>query len=274
MVDQSKRTKAMKAASRLRGFAELSRTIIVHAATRTAMTSVDLLLPPRCAFCRREIPSPCPSICLCDSCPQLLARPMGPVCRRCGAPRPAHSSIDGRCPSCQQTRLRFDAVVSLGWYRDELKDAILRMKYPQGEPLTWAMGKFAVQKMVDTFTEPEFELVVPVPPQWNRWTPRGTNSPDILAAAFAQKLGVPCLTDVLHGCRKVKKQSTLSIREREANVRRAFRVSKSYDLASVKVLLIDDVLTTGATANEAARALRSAGANQVSIAVLARARLR
>lgn len=270
MLEQSRRTKM---GTWFRNMTALSEQMFVKAASGAVKRSVDLIFPPQCAFCQREIASPCPSICLCDDCSDQLAPPMGAVCRRCGSPRPEHPSANSHCPSCRRKKLRFDDITALGWYRDHLKNAILRMKNPQGEPLAWAIGNFAAQQMTDAISHTRLELIIPVPAQWNRWTLRSINSPNILATAFARKLGITCLHDVLRGCRKVKKQSTLSIYERMKNVRGAFCVSKSYDLTKIRVLLVDDVLTSGATANEAARMLRTAGAAHVSVAVLARSKL-
>ena len=100
---------------------------------------------------------------------------------------------------------------------------------------------------------------------------RGTNSPDILAATIGQCCRIECVQELLKWRRKVKKQSSLSPNERTENVRGALRVSRGYDLRGARVLLVDDVMTTGATSNEAAKMLLSANADSIGVTVVARA---
>jgi ComF family protein len=115
------------------------------------------------------------------------------------------------------------------------------------------------------------DVIVPVPMFWTRRLLRGVNSPEILAESLAGRLDLPVLRRVLVRTRNTLPQFSLPPSERFPNVRGAFRVRRGYDLSGARVLLVDDVLTTGATSSEAARALRSAGAEAVLVAVAARA---
>ncbi len=114
------------------------------------------------------------------------------------------------------------------------------------------------------------DLVVPVPMHWSRRIARGTNPAEVLAETVAQKLRIPVALDLLHNRRKTRKQGTLLPDQRRRNVREAFSVSAGYDIKDTCVLLIDDVMTTGATGDELSRMLRQAGAKRISVAVLAR----
>jgi ComF family protein len=115
-----------------------------------------------------------------------------------------------------------------------------------------------------------YAAVVAVPlHRWTHWL-RGFNPSQVLAAELAQRLQRPAWRDVLVRVRLTRPQHFLSPTERRRNVIQAFRGTRRRDLAGAKILLVDDVLTTGATASDAARALRSIGADRVDVAVLAR----
>jgi len=114
------------------------------------------------------------------------------------------------------------------------------------------------------------DLVVPVPMHWTRRISRGTNPPEILAEMVARKNQIPLIADLLRNRRKTRKQGTLLPDQRRRNVREAFSVSAGYDIREAHILLVDDVMTTGATGNELSKILCRAGAKRVSVAVLAR----
>jgi predicted amidophosphoribosyltransferase len=111
---------------------------------------------------------------------------------------------------------------------------------------------------------------VPVPAHWAKRLLRGVNGPDLLVEAIGRRLSIPTATDLLVCRRRTRKQGTLLPSERFLNVRNAFAVSWGYDIGDAHVLLVDDVMTTGATAGEAARTLRRAGADRVTVAIVAR----
>jgi ComF family protein len=145
---------------------------------------------------------------------------------------------------------------------------ILRMKQPGGEMLAEAVGTCWADCRHESLRKLQAELVVPVPLHWYRSWRRGFNQSEALARALARKLGVPCQTRWLKRVRHTVKQTSLAPTERRENVKGSFRVSRLSRLRGQTVLLIDDVLTTGSTAHEAAKALRKAGAGRVIAAVL------
>ena len=110
-----------------------------------------------------------------------------------------------------------------------------------------------------------------MPMHWTRRLQRGINSPEILAGCLARHLGIPLRRRLLVRCRRTFLQTEMSPPQRFRNVRAAFRVHKSPCLQGARVLLVDDILTTGATCSEAAKTLKKAGAAAVVVAVLARA---
>jgi ComF family protein len=159
----------------------------------------------------------------------------------------------------------------LGRYEQTLRDAVLRCKHPGEEPLMVALSRLL-------FTERGLELaalrptcVIPIPMHWSRRLLRGVNSPEVVARVLAKKLSVPLRPRLLRRTRPTEKQANLTAWQRKRNVRRAFRSRIAKMPAGARVLLVDDIMTTGATANEAARTLRRAGAEFIAVAVLARA---
>jgi len=166
--------------------------------------------------------------------------------------------------------MHYDEAQTLGLYDGALRQAVLKIKHAYYEPLATGLGQQLAGRLNERpFTKPP-KLVVPVPMFWLQRLWRGTNAAETVALAVAQVLGLPIATDLLVCRRWLKKQSTLHTDERRRNVRHAFRVSWRYSIRDVRILLIDDVLTTGATAHEAAHALRQAGASGVYVAAVAR----
>jgi len=145
------------------------------------------------------------------------------------------------------------------------------MKHPQHENLALAMGRLLGQKRFSELDELEAEIIVPVPMYWKRRLRRGTNSAELLARCLGRKLGLPVRRRLLVRCKNTQPQSELSAKKRFSNMRGAFRVRLPQQLKDVRVLLVDDVLTTGATCSEAAAVLKKAGAAMVAVAVVARA---
>ena len=142
-------------------------------------------------------------------------------------------------------------------------------RYPH-EPLTEAVGVLLGQRLAVELPAWRPDVVVPVPMHWMRRVQRGTNTARVLGGTVARELGLPMVGGVLRCRRKSRKQGMLRPGERFRNVRGAFRVSSGYDITDKRVLLVDDILTTGATASEAARMLREAGAAVIAVAVVAR----
>jgi ComF family protein len=242
-----------------------------HGISRLATLGRNLLLPPRCACCDRELAEGDGGWLLCGDC---LAR-LGPAtwhgCRRCGGAVLECGSPSSCCPLCRDTPLKFDAAVTLGSYHAGLRDVVLRMKRPSHDALSIAMGRLLSRRRREQLLEHQADVVIPIPMFWRRRLGRGINSPDVLARCLGNSLGIPVRHDVLSRCRNTLPQANLSPSRRFENVRGAFRVRSSQATNSARVLLVDDVLTTGATCSEAAKMLKQAGAAWVAVAVVARA---
>ena len=237
---------------------------------RWRSSGLNLLFPPRCACCGIELSSVEDELLLCSGCRGALGPEDWAYCLRCGAPAPPDRPAPESCEMCQNVRLEFDTVVSLGSYRSELRKAVLRMKHHSGELLSAALGRLYCHRRGADAAALSPDFVVPVPMFWARRLKRGTNSPDILAGCLARHLSVPLVQGMLVRRRNTSPQPSVKPRQRFSNVRGAFRLRAGYDLDGLRVVLVDDILTTGATASEVAGLLKRAGASMVAAAVLAR----
>ena len=242
-----------------------------HGVGRWSRHGLNLLFPPRCAYCDAELCHPGDDdLLMCDRCRGALGPDDWAYCLRCGAQASPGEPAPESCDMCRSARLKFDTVVSMGAYRSELGRAVLRMKQPAGDLLSAAIGRLYRLRRGADLAALSPDVVVPVPMFWARRLARGTNSPDILAECLARHLSVPLVQGMLVRCRNTLPQASLKPGPRFANVRQAFRLRAGYDFEGMRVVLVDDILTTGATASEIAGLLKRAGASLVAVAVAAR----
>jgi len=230
-----------------------------------------MVFPPVCPFCSLEFQPAGFTPELCPNCVARLVLDNVVFCPRCGNRRPAGAGAAPDCPRCRGQRLPVDAVVPLGLYQAEMRRAVVRMKQLREQALAAAVGGLMAQRLGPGLAARSPDLATAVPKHWLRRLRLGTNSAEILMESLAERLGLPACGDLLRCRRKTKKQGMLAVGERALNVRGAFHVAAGYDLRGTHVLLIDDILTSGATASEVARVLKKAGAVRVTVAVAARA---
>jgi len=233
--------------------------------------AVDLLFPARCALCGGDIETEKSAALLCPECKSGLMNLPEKVCPRCAMPVSELGNLKENCARCRGSKFRFDHVWPLGIYRDTLRDAVVCMKRQYYEPLILAIGHLLAEQFEDRIRRASPDLMVPMPIHWTRRWTRKMNVAELLVDSMRQDLGLATVKKLMTCRRKLKKQGTLGPHERVVNVRGAFRVSMSYDIKNKRILLVDDVMTTGATANEAAKSLRKAGAAHVDVLVVARA---
>jgi ComF family protein len=159
----------------------------------------------------------------------------------------------------------------LGIYQCELRSAVLRIKRPHELALAAALSDLLVDAAGPSLAALAPDVVVPVPMHWTRKAWRGVNSPDVIAQRLAAHLKVPMRGGLLARRRRTAPQASLSRSKRRANVRGAFHAAKHPNLPAAKIVLVDDIMTTGATLDEAAKTLTRRGAHVVAVVVLARA---
>ncbi|GIW78548.1 MAG: amidophosphoribosyltransferase [Gemmatales bacterium] len=229
---------------------------------------MQLLYPGVCGIC--YAPWTADAVRICQDCRHRLQFSALEACPRCGAPIGTYANVEGGCVRCRGIRFHFETVDRLGIYEGLLREVILRMKHPSGEELAEAISTLFADQMAARFESRKPDVVVPVPLHWRRRWWRGFNQSDALAWTLAEHMRVPCRTRWLRRIRATPKQTAQTPSGRFENVRNAFAARSFADLAGKRILLVDDVLTTGATCSEAARALRQAGAQTVMVAVLAK----
>jgi len=176
----------------------------------------------------------------------------------------------GNCGSCRGAKLLFEVARTIGPYEGPLRQAVLKAKHALYEPLAIALGERLAESIERQPLPERPDLVAPVPMHWLKRLWRKTNPATTVAQSVARRLNVRCATCVLSCRRILRRQATLTPPERRQNVRGAFRASRRWNIAGQRLLLIDDVMTTGATAHEASRALLKAGAAAVYVATVAR----
>lgn len=209
---------------------------------------------------------------ICARCAHILTSDPHATCPRCSSTVGPFIELAAGCPSCRDQHLAFDRAFRLGPYDGLLRDAILRMKHPRGEGLAEALGSFWAAQLAPRLQPLTPDLVIPVPLHWWRHWQRGFNQSEILARHLAVQLGIPCRATWLRRARRTAQQSTQSPAARWENVRGAFSLRPGADLAGKTILLVDDVLTTGATASEAARVLRPLKPRLIVVVVLGHGR--
>lgn len=238
--------------------------------TKAANLATDLLFPAQCLACRSELSVDTELSDFCADCRQEMQSGDWPVCRRCASRVPKFPGTVDECGHCRDQKFWFDRTLAFGDYDELLRDQCLAMKTDRSERLAQSMGRLVAQTLADELRRDRPDAIVPIPMHTWRRLARGTNSPSALAAALARELKIPAYPQLLRRPRDTQPQIGLSNPARFRNIRGQIEVTASYDLAAPHVLLVDDILTTGATCSEAARVLKRAGAAKVTVLVVAR----
>jgi ComF family protein len=228
------------------------------------------LFPPRCVICQVDLDQPIDELSICPVCRRGLAPPVANWCQKCGAPVTTATNQTDECVHCQGEKFPWETVIALGNHDGDLSKAVVRTKSPQGEIAAVALGRLLCECRRPALIDFKPDILMPLPMHWSRRLVRGTNGPDFIAGAIAKSLGLQVRARWLKRGRLTALQTDVSPTDRKANQRKSFRVSRPARLAGRRILLVDDVLTTGSTAVDATKTLLAAGAAAVAIAVIAR----
>lgn len=235
----------------------------------------DAVFPPRCLMCGAWDCSGEPS--LCPPCTALIdAERAATACPVCAADLAPHSLRNGRCPECHDRPVHVSGVVRVGRWRPIGADLspigrLLRdYKFRGQQVLGPALGAWLAEAVREAEWSKRIEVIVAVPTHWARRLRRPFYPADELADLLGAQLDLP-VVPVLRRVRGGKRQVGLSYSQRQINIRRAFAVRRGFAFDGTRVLLVDDVRTTGATLDECARVLHKAGAAEIHAAVIARA---
>jgi ComF family protein len=230
---------------------------------RTAVARlVDLLYPPRCLICDADLPTDHGSP-LCDDDERRVVVIDDPICDLCGRKMYAQATGELICGECRVQERHFDRAFSATMYNDVMKPLVHLYKYGMRQHLAKPLARWLIAFMRAHVDAASFDAIVPVPLHWRRYQYRGFNQAIELAQPVAREFDLPIITRVLRRVRHTLPQVDLSPEERVKNIEGAFVVRHPERIAGKRLLLVDDVYTTGATLNECARVLKRAGAAEV-----------
>ncbi|MDH3943931.1 MAG: ComF family protein [Anaerolineae bacterium] len=225
---------------------------------QAALTAVDWVFPPQCGGCGLGGNR------WCEQCNGAIEKITKPFCESCGLPG-ISNNLCGRCTSQQPA---FDAARSLGIYQSSLRNAVIKLKYKRD----FGLGETLADQLLKLISSWDWSVqaVVPIPLGRERERERGYNQAALFARPIALGLGVPFREKIVSRSRDTLKQVGLTETERQRNVLGAFEIGERL-LNKENLLLVDDVMTTGATLNSCAGVLKQAGAGKVYAITLARA---
>lgn len=231
---------------------------------------LGLIFPSRCLICE----APLHPLSDCPLCPEHFRKIRvvePPVCSRCGRKMSGESVEALVCAECRSRKTYHDSGYSACAFADPLRELIHLFKYRKKRYLASFLGGLVLEYLRERADMTGYDAIVPVPLHWRRRWTRGFNQALDLARPLSKHFGIPVMKGNLRRVRYTKPQVRLVSKERESNIKNAFRVHNSARVAGKKLLLLDDVITSGATLNECARVLKRAGASWVAIVTLAQA---
>jgi competence protein ComFC len=228
----------------------------------------SLFYPAACVGCWENVER---SEYLCVDCQRRAPRIVAPFCAKCSEPFSGAITQTFSCANCEHRKLHFDCAVAAYRSRGLVRQLVHDFKYGKQRHLRYPLGSWLRETLDDPrLRGRHFDLIVPVPLHPARERERGFNQAALLADLLAASMKVTA-RPVLERTRYTTTQTAYDRAERMENLAGAFRLRKNRDVRDLRVLLIDDVLTTGSTLSECARVLRRAGALSVHAVTAARA---
>lgn len=224
---------------------------------------LDILYPLRCPVCH-DIAVPRGQR-VCKACRKQLKPAAGPRCFRCS--RPLDKSEQEYCRNCRNKSYHYDRGIGIFTYGTVLQKSLIKLKYENRQEYGTFYGEFAASYAREQIFDWKIEVLMPIPLHWKRMEKRGYNQAEIIARAAGKKLNLPVDTTVLKRVINTKPQKELSEKERKENLKNAFEVRGK--MKYKKILLIDDIYTTGSTINAAAGILKKAGAENIYFLTIA-----
>lgn len=225
---------------------------------------LGLLFPDRCVLC--DNPGDLWLGGLCPSCRESFVPIRDPWCMKCG--KQLLSKEEAYCGDCRRKDHAYERGISLCVYNEPVRRSIYRLKYRERQRYARFYGRAMAKCLTRQIGGFEADLIVPVPLHENRLKVRGYNQAALIARALGEAVGIPVREDVIRRGKDTKALKLLQPDERREQLKSAFNITSN----SVKlnnVLVVDDIYTTGATMNEIARQLKSAGAKKVYFITIA-----
>jgi ComF family protein len=229
---------------------------------------LDLVYPRACTVCGGNVGDG--AVHICWDCATRFTVIQEPYCSLCGDPVDGRVENVFRCSFCRRDPPHYDLARSALRFRDSLRDVLHAFKYRHACRLSKDLVRWLLACHHTHYAEREVDMVACVPLYPRRRRHRTYNQAELLARELARSLRLPLFSRALVRVRPTDTQIHLNARQRRRNVRNAFRVAEREWVDGRRVLLVDDIMTTGATVNEVSRVLKQAGAVSVHVLTLAR----
>ncbi len=229
----------------------------------------DLLYPHNCLLCRKHLSADHKGEALCGDCQKTIIPNFPPFCQKCSR----HLTVvnaENLCPDCRHTERHFDRAWAAALYNEPMQELIHRFKYQNKTGLRKFFAGL-MHSFIDTYNINihSYDILVTVPLHPTRLRERGYNQTEFLAEGLSKESNLTITSKNLCRVRHTKNQALLGKKERWTNIHGAFKINDPSKVLKKSVLVVDDLFTTGATAGEAARLLKEAGAVKVDVLTLA-----
>lgn len=229
---------------------------------------LDWLYPPRCMSCGCLLPLATDIATIsgekyfCINCWRLLEWINEPVCGKCGRPIDVTEADGTICKDCLGKTFHFERNYSVLVYDDALKDLIHRFKYHGRPGYARGLGTILFTKLPRLIFE-GVDYIIPVPMYRKKERKRGYNQAELLARTLSRHTGIPMRTDLLVRTKDTRAQSSLDARAREHNLSNAFEIYKKNQIIAKKIIIVDDIYTTGSTLSACSSVFKQNGSSKV-----------
>jgi ComF family protein len=228
----------------------------------------DLFFPPICSFC--SSPDVDSEVRICPNCVESIREIGEPLCQQCGQPLPEDSHDEALfCGQCLIAPPTYDRARYGVKYKGAVQEAIKSLKYGGALHVAGALSHLLTDAFNRHYEPAEFDVILPVPIHRKKLRERGFNQVVVLAEKLSARVGIPLDRSSFVKSVDTPPQASLSRKERLINLRGSFRVARKDAIENKRILLVDDVATTGSTIREAARTIRNAGGARIDALVLA-----
>ena len=231
--------------------------------------ALAFIYPEVCQICRGDRAGKEEGF-VCSNCHRQARFIMPPFCDRCGLPFQGDITNPFECENCREIKLHFRSARSAVVAAGVVLEAIHRYKYQRALWFEPFLADLLVQRARSELHREKWDCIVPVPLHATKQRGREFNQAERLAARLSKATGIPMEPHILKRVLPTRTQTLLTRQERAANMRNAFALRRPLKLNGKRIVLFDDVFTTGATTNACAKVLRAAGAEEVCVWTLAR----
>jgi ComF family protein len=233
---------------------------------------LSLFYPEVCQICREQRATFAECY-LCQPCRRgkdAIKWVEAPFCDTCGLPFQGDITVQFECANCREQKLQFRSARAAVEFSGVIKEVIHRYKYNHAAWFEPLLGELLVNAAGPSLAPTDWDYIVPIPLHWLRRRDRTFNQSERIARRLSRATGIPLRTRLLKRIQPTHTQTRLSRAERTENVKRAFAFTGREPIAAARIILVDDVLTTGATASACAKLLKQNGAAVVDVWTVAR----